>query len=93
LEHEAHPKTTLPGVVFQKIADQQVTDGPVVSPSSQRRPRAMAATNVARVSERICRACCGGIRSFLIVISHPGIPMLSLHVIHYEFRSAAAPQF
>ena len=40
-----------------------VTDGSVVSSSSQRRPRAMAATNVALVSERIGRACCGGIPS------------------------------
>jgi hypothetical protein len=38
-----------------------VTDGSAVNSSSQRRPRAMAATNVARVSERIGRACCGGI--------------------------------
>jgi hypothetical protein len=33
------------------------------SSSSQRRPRAIAATNVARVSERIGRACCGGVPS------------------------------
>jgi hypothetical protein len=38
-------------------------DASVVSSSSQRRPRAIAATNVARVSERIGRACCGGIPS------------------------------
>jgi hypothetical protein len=38
-------------------------DASVVSSSSQRRPRAMAATSVARVSERIGRACCGGVPS------------------------------
>ena len=38
-------------------------DASVVSSSSQRRPRAIAATNVARVSERIGRVCCDGIPS------------------------------
>ena len=38
-----------------------VADGSFVSSSSQRRPRAIPATNVARVSERIGRASCGGI--------------------------------
>ena len=33
--------------------------GSAMSSSSQRRPRAIAATNVARVSERIGRACSG----------------------------------
>ena len=40
-----------------------VMDASVVSSSSQRRPRAMATTNVARVSDRIGRACCGGVPS------------------------------
>jgi len=40
-----------------------VIDASVVSSSSQRRPRAIAATKVARVSERIGRACCGDIPS------------------------------
>jgi hypothetical protein len=34
-----------------------------ISSLSQRRPRAIDATNVARVSDRIGRACCGGIAS------------------------------
>jgi hypothetical protein len=38
-------------------------DASVVSSSSQRRPRAIAVTNVAHVSERIGRACCDGIPS------------------------------
>jgi hypothetical protein len=40
-----------------------VSDASIVSSLSHRRPRAMAATSVARVSERIGRACCGGIPS------------------------------
>ncbi len=35
-----------------------------VSSSSQRRPRAIDATNLSRVSERIGRACCGARPSF-----------------------------
>jgi hypothetical protein len=40
-----------------------VMDASIASSSSQRRPRAIAATNVARVSERIGRACCDSIPS------------------------------
>ena len=40
-----------------------VSDASIVSSLSHRRPRAMAATSVVSVSERIGRACCGGVPS------------------------------
>ena len=40
-----------------------VSDASIVSSLSHRRPRAMPATSVVRVSERIGRACCGGVPS------------------------------
>jgi len=40
-----------------------VAVAPAISSSSQRRPRAIDATNVARVSERIGRACLGDVPS------------------------------
>jgi hypothetical protein len=55
---------TLRMLQFSRFAMLSVViDASVVSSSSQQRPRAMAATNIARVSERIGRACRGGIPS------------------------------
>ena len=45
-----------------------VAFGLVVSSSSQRRPRAIDATNVARFSERIGRSCCGRIPSGTVLL-------------------------
>ena len=45
-----------------------VAFGLVVSSSSQRRPRAIDATDVARFSERIGRSCCGRIPSGTVLL-------------------------
>jgi hypothetical protein len=62
-----------------------VMDASIASSSSQRRPRAIAATNVARVSERIGRACCGNPSGRRIsrrrvdeAFCHCGLPYFSL---------------
>lgn len=52
-----------------------VAFGLVVSSSSQRRPRAIDATNVARFSERIGRACCGCLQRW------PGTSSFALDIV------------